>query len=181
MVADSFITLPQQVDMFPSSWRELFFGEPVPAIPLEQQLLKQGEVFQLAQPWWPSASVSPSLIVMILMLLTAFIQFVAFERETAIVNRHLRNILRVAGDPAMGFFLGLLATEIGLVGYENDIRRRTGYYDDSSDPRWIISISTILSMVVFIWASRTLRLPATQPSESTQEATQTGKEAKKSK
>lgn len=151
--------------MFPANYREFLISPAAPAIPAAQQTLLPGQIFQLAQPKWPTDSVMPSFYALAATTIFAALFLVAFKDLGALINFEFRTRLGVAGNPVIGMTLSLLAFTMLLITYENDIKKRSGYYSEGSDPRYMVAFSAFASVCAILWASSTFQTAVSAPDE----------------
>ncbi|ETS60190.1 hypothetical protein PaG_05731 [Moesziomyces aphidis] len=159
------ITPPTRIPMFPANYREFLISPAAPAIPAAQQTLLPGQIFQLAQPKWPTDSVMPSFYALAATTIFAAFFLVAFKDLGALINFEFRTRLGVAGNPVIGMTLSLLAFTMLLITYENDIKKRSGYYSEGSDPRYMVAFSAFASVCAILWASSTFQTAVSAPDE----------------
>lgn len=152
--------------MFPANFREFLLAPAAPAIPAAQQTLQPGQIFQLAQPKWPSDTVMPSFYALAATTIFAAFFMVAFKGLAALINYFFRSKLGVAGNPIFGMTLSLLAFTMLSVTYENDIKKRSRYYVEGSDPRYMVAFSAFASLCAVFWASSTFQTPVAVPGEA---------------
>ncbi|CDR88813.1 uncharacterized protein SPSC_05645 [Sporisorium scitamineum] len=145
------------IPMFPRNYREFLIAPGAPAIPTAQQTLQPGEIFQLAQPAWPINSVMPSFYSLTATTIFAAFFLVAFKDLGALVNYEFRTRLGIAGNPVVGMTLSLLAFTMLLITYENDIKKRSGYYQEGTDPRYLVWLSAVATVCAVFWASSTFQ------------------------
>nr|CDI55061.1 putative protein [Melanopsichium pennsylvanicum 4] len=143
--------------MFPANYREFLLLPGAPTVPAAQQTLLPGQIFQLAQPKWPKDSVMPSFYLLAATTFFAAFFLVAFKELGALINYAFYKKLGVAGHPVLGMTLSLLAATMLQITYENDIKKRSGYYAEGSDPRYVVWFSAIASVCAILWASSTFR------------------------
>ncbi|KAJ1574209.1 hypothetical protein NDA12_007363 [Ustilago hordei] len=160
------ITPPTRIAMFPANFRELLFAPAAPAIPQAQQTLQPGQIFQLAQPKWPSDALMPSFYALAATTFFSAFFMVAFKDLAALINYFFRSKLGVAGNPIFGMSLSLLAITMLIVTYENDIKKRSGYYAEGSDPRYMVGFSALASLCAVFWASSVVQTPASAADET---------------
>lgn len=163
------ITPPTRIPMFPSNYREFFLTPAAPQIPLAQQTLQPGQIFQLAQPKWPVDSVMPSFYLLAATTIFAALFLVAFKDLGALINYIFHSKLGIAGHPVLGMTLSLLSATMLLTTYENDIKKRSGYYSDGSDPRYTVAFSAVATVCCILWASGTFQTPVTASTEKEKE------------
>ena len=156
---------PTSIPMFPANYREFLIAPGAPAIPAALQTLQPGEIFRLAQPRWPSDSVMPSFYALAATTIFAAFFLVAFKDLGALVNYELRRRLGIPGNPILGMTLSLLAFTMLLITYENDIKKRSGYYHEGSDPRYLVWFSAFASVCAIMWASSTFQTPISAAEE----------------
>ncbi|SPO31041.1 uncharacterized protein UTRI_05321_B [Ustilago trichophora] len=159
------ITPPTSIPMFPANFREFLLAPAAPAIPAAQQTLQPGQIFQIAQPRWPFDNVMPSFYALFATTIFAAFFLVAFKELGALINYFFHSKLGVAGHPVLGMTLSLLAFTMLLITYENDIKKRSGYYSEGSDPRWVVAFSLVASLCAVLWASSTFQTPVAAPEE----------------
>ncbi|KAJ9474949.1 Mitochondrial inner membrane protease [Pseudozyma hubeiensis] len=160
------LTPPTRIPMFPSNYREFLLTPAVPAIPAPLQTLSPGSIFRLAQPSWPVDSVMPSFYALSATTIFAAFFLVAFKDLGALVNYEFRKRLGIAGHPVMGMVLSLLAFTMLLITYENDIKKRSGYYQEGSDPRYVVWLSATATVCAILWASSTFQTPVAAADEA---------------
>lgn len=151
--------------MFPSNYREFLVSPAAPAVPAALQTLQPGEIFRLAQPRWPVDSAMPSFYALASTTIFAALLLVAFKDLGALINYGFRTRLGIAGHPVMGMVLSLLAFTMLLITYENDIKKRSGYYQEGSDPRYVVWLSAGATVCAILWASSTFQTPIAAPEE----------------
>ena len=151
--------------MFPANYREFLLAPGAPAVPAAQQTLQPGQIFQLAQPRWPVDSVMPSFYALAATTIFAAVFLVAFKDLGSLINYVFRAKLGVAGHPVLGMTLSLLAFTMLLITYENDIKKRSGYYSEGTDPRYVVAFSAVASVCAILWASSTFQTPVVAPGE----------------
>lgn len=117
-------------------------------------LLGPGQVFQLAQPSWPIDSAVPSFYSLAITVFFSAFFLVVFKDISAWINYEIRSRFRVAGNPVVSFAIALIALTLLLITYENDIKKRSGYYSESSDPRYSVAISLIGALLAVYWSSK---------------------------
>lgn len=157
------VTPPTKIPMFPANYREFFLAPGAPIVPAAQQTLQPGQIYRLAQPKWPIDSVMPSFYALAATTIFAAAFLVAFKDVGALINHVFRTKLGVAGNPVIGLVLSLLALTMLLITYENDIKKRSGYYSEGSDPRYMVAFSAFASVCAILWASSTFQTPVTAP------------------
>lgn len=162
---------PAQIPMFPRNYRELLLSEPAPPVPAAQRfLLGPGQVFQLAQPKWPIDSTAPSFYALAFTVIFSAFFLVAFKDIAALINYEIRSRFRVAGNPVVSFAIGMIAVTMLLITYENDIKKRSGYYAESSDPRYSVALSLIGALFAVFWSSKVFTTNPLPPEEQEREA-----------
>lgn len=163
------VSPPTRIPMFPANYREFLLTPGAPAIPAAQQTLLPGQIFQLAQPKWPIDNVMPSFYMLAATTIFSAFFLVAFKDIAALINYELRTRLGIAGNPMVGMTLSLLAFTMLLITYENDIKKRSGYYSEGSDPRYMVGFSAFASFCAVWWASSTFQTPVAARDEKEQE------------
>lgn len=161
---------PTRIPMFPANYREFLLAPAAPAVPAALQTLPPGAIFRLAQPKWPIDSVFPSFYALSATTIFAAFFLVAFKDVGALVNYEFRTRLGIAGHPVMGMVLSLLAFTMLLITYENDIKKRSGYYQEGSDPRYVVWLSAVATVCTILWASSTFQTPVEAPGEEKKDA-----------
>lgn len=151
--------------MFPRNYREFLVAPGAPAIPAALQTLQPGEIFRLAQPKWPVDSVMPSFYALATTTIFAAFFLLAFKDLGALVNYEFRTRLGIAGNPVIGMTLSLLAFTMLLITYENDIKKRSGYYPEGSDARYLVWLSAFATVCAVFWASSAFQTPVSAPDE----------------
>lgn len=155
-----------RIPMFPANYREFLVHPAAPVVPAAQQTLLPGQIFQLAQPKWPVDSVMPSFYALAATTIFAAFFLVAFKDLAALINYELRTRLGISGNPVVGMTLSLLAWTMLLITYENDIKKRSGYYSEGSDPRYVVGFSAFAALCAVFWASSAFQTPVSAPEES---------------
>lgn len=145
--------------MFPSNYREFLLAPAAPRVPTPLQTLLPGEIFRLAQPFWPITHTLPSFYALSATTILAGVLLVAFKDLAALINYELRRRLGIPGNPVVGSVLGMLATTMLLITYENDVKKRSGYYPEGTDPRRMVWLSGGATVCAILWASSTFQTP----------------------
>lgn len=165
------VTPPTQIPMFPRNYRELLLAEPAPPVAAAQRLLlAPGQVFQLAQPKWPIDSTAPSFYALAFTVFFSAFFLVAFKDIAALINYEIRSRFSVAGNPVVSFAIAMIAVTMLLISYENDIKKRSGYYSETSDPRYIVGLSLIGALFAVFWSSKVFSTNPLPPEEQAREA-----------
>ncbi|EST08803.1 hypothetical protein PSEUBRA_001504 [Kalmanozyma brasiliensis GHG001] len=162
------VTPPTRIPMFPANYREFLIAPAAPRVPTALQTLQPGEIFQLAQPKWPIAHTQPSFYALALTTIVAAFFLLAFKDVAALINYELRTRLRIPGNPVVGTVLGLLAATMLCITYENDVRKRSGYYPEGADPRQMVWLSGGATVCAILWASSTFQSPIKARDEQTE-------------
>ncbi|SJX64625.1 uncharacterized protein SRS1_15442 [Sporisorium reilianum f. sp. reilianum] len=160
---------PTTIPMFPRNYREFLVSPGAPAVPAAQQTLQPGQIFQLAQPRWPIDAVMPSFYSLTATTIFAAAFLVAFKDLGALVNYELRTRVGLVGNPVLGMTLSLLAFTMLLITYENDIKKRSGFYPEGSDPRFLVWLSAGATVCAVFWASSVFQTAVSAPDEKKDE------------